>query len=260
MITQTALVTGASGGIGKAFAEVLARNGFQLILVARNEEKLNKLAGYLHEKYGVRVEVIALDLSVPGHASLLYSEVKNKDLEPDVLINNAGFGDAGYFVEQSYKRIGDMIKLNVLALTELTHLFLKDMRKRGSGKILNVASTAAFQPMPRFAVYAATKAYVLHFTQALHYENRDTNIHITALCPGPTDTAFKSVARLEDSKLFDQRNVMTPQEVAEAGFRALMKNRMTVIPGMRNKLLAFLSDITPWRKLLMYVSSRLMGS
>ncbi len=244
---KTALITGASSGIGKAFTEIFAEKGYNLVLVARSEDKLNNIAEKLESKYKIKTLVLVEDLSKPNSASKIYNKVKEKKIVIDVLINDAGFGEFAYFVDEDIKTITEMINLNVTTLTEMTSLFLKYMKKRDSGKILNIASTAAFQPLAKFAVYAATKAYVLHFTEALHYELRNTNIAISVLCPGPTSTGFFKRAHAEKLNFF--KNSMDPKIVAQVGYKGLMKNKMTIIPGFKNKLMS-LSHTIPSRNLL----------
>ncbi len=251
---KTVLITGASGGIGKEFAILFAEKKYNLVLVARSKDKLNAIAEELETKFNVKTNVILSDLSKPESPQKLYDEVMSKNIIIDVLINNAGFGEFGKFVEKDLKRYLRMINLNITALTELTGLFIQDMIKRKEGRILNVASTASFQPMPNFAVYAATKSYVLTFTEALHYELKGTGISVSALCPGPTTTGFEEAANMGNSKLFSSGGVMDAKTVAKIGFNKMMQNKMTIIPGLRNKILAFASNITPSRKTLVTVS------
>ncbi len=251
---KTALITGASGGIGKEFAQLFAGNGYNLVLVARSEEKLKHIAQELESLYKIKVTVLVEDLAKPNTASKLYAEIKKRGIIIDTLINNAGFGDLQDFVEEDLNTVMEMLQLNVTTLTELTSIFVKDMKARGSGKILNIASTAAFQPLPKFAVYAATKAYVLHFTEALHYELRNTAIKISVLCPGPTSTGFNKRANAEESNFL--KNGMDSKTVAQIGYNGLMKNKMTVIAGFKNKLMS-LSRTIPSRRLLIKVIGKI---
>ncbi len=244
---KTALITGASGGIGKAFAQIFAKNRYNLVLVARSEEKLNRIAKELENQYKIKAIILVKDLSKPDTASKIYANIKERGIIIDTLINNAGFGDFGAFADEDLKKVTEMIHLNITTLTEMTSLFIKDMKARNSGKILNIASTAAFQPLPRFAVYAATKAYVLHFTEALHYELKDTNIKISALCPGPTSTGFAKRANADKLNFF--KNSIDSKIVAQIGYKGLMKNKMTIIPKLKNKLMS-LSRTIPSRNLL----------
>ncbi|PIE80197.1 MAG: short-chain dehydrogenase [Candidatus Delongbacteria bacterium] len=251
---RTALITGASGGIGKEFAQLFAENGYNLVLVARSEEKLKHIAQKLESQYKIKVTVLVEDLAKPNTASKLYEEVKKRGIIIDTLINNAGFGDLQDFVEENLNTVTEMLQLNVTTLTGLTSLFVKDMKARNSGKILNVASTAAFQPLPKFAVYAATKAYVLHFTEALHYELRNTAIKVSVLCPGPTSTGFNKRANAEELNFL--KNGMDSKTVAQIGYNGLMKNKMTVIAGFKNKLMS-LSRTIPSRRLLIQVIGKM---
>ncbi len=244
---KTVLITGASGGIGKVFAQIFAKNNYNLVLVARNEEKLNRIARELQTQYKVKVSILVEDLSKSETASKVYNAIKEREIIIDILINNAGFGDFGNFVDEDLKTVTEMIHLNITTLTEMTFLFVKDMKARDSGKILNIASTAAFQPLPKFAVYAATKSYVLHFTEALHYELKNTNIAVSVLCPGPTATGFAKRANADKLNFF--KNSMDSKIVAQIGYEGLMKNKMTVISGLKNKLMS-LSRTIPSRKLL----------
>ncbi len=244
----TALITGASSGLGKEFAQIFAKKGYDLVLVARSEEKLRSIAKNLEDKYKITSTVLAQDLSQANSASKIYNEIKIRGLHIDVLINNAGFGKIGAFIDEKPSTSTEMINLNVTTLTEMTALFLPEMLAQNKGKILNVASTAAFQTLPNFGVYAATKAYVLNFTEALHYELKNSNIAVTALCPGPTVTGFAKRANAETSTLF--KNAMDSKTVAEIGYKGLMKNKMTVIVGFKNKLMAYASRLIPSRRIL----------
>ena len=253
---KTALITGASGGIGKEFAQIFAKKGYNLVLVARNEGKLEQIAKSYEKEYDIRVTVLPFDLSQTNSASKLYSEITDRKIQIDILINNAGFGDYGNFVECKLDRTTVMINLNITTLTELSLLFVKEMKKRNSGKILNIASTASFQPVPKFAVYAATKSYVLIFTEALHYELKGTKVSASVLCPGPTSTGFEKSANMKGSKLF-KSGVMNSMVVAKIGYNGLMQNKMTIIPGFKNKVMAILSNMTPSRNLLVLISGKI---
>ncbi|PIF02354.1 MAG: short-chain dehydrogenase [Draconibacterium sp.] len=252
---ETALITGASGGLGKDFAQIFAQKGYNLVLIARSEEKLNNIARELEGKYKIKTTIFIQDLSEPNSASKIYTEVKNRSIHIDVLINNAGFGKIVAFVDEKLSTYTEMLNLNITTLTELTVLFLPEMIARNNGKILNVASTAAFQSLPNFGVYAATKAYVLNFTEALHYELKNTNIAVTALCPGPTLTGFAKRANAETSSLF--KNAMDSKTVAQIGYKALMNNKMTVIAGFTNKFMAYLSRLIPSRRLLINIVGKM---
>jgi short-subunit dehydrogenase len=243
---QTVLITGASSGIGEELARLFARDGFDLILVARSGDKLTKLASELEEKHRIRVKTIAKDLGERNAPREVHEEVKKEGLTVDILVNNAGFGLYGEFIHTDLEQELNMIDLNVRALTELTKLFLPGMVERKQGGILNVSSAAAFQPGPLLAVYYATKAYVLHFSEALANELEGTGVTVTALCPGPTATNFSQRAGLVASKLFDS-GVMDVKTVAKAGYRGFILGKPVVIPGFRNRLLTFSVRLIPRR-------------
>jgi len=243
-----ALITGASEGIGRELAKCFARHKHDLVLVARSEEKLKRLAGEISAAYRVRVSSIAQDLSVSDSAPRVRKKVQDLGLAIDFLVNNAGVGTFGLFAEADIERELRMMQLNMVSLTALTKLFLPEMLKRRQGRILNVASTAAFQPGPLMAVYYASKAYVLSFSEALANELKGTGVGVSVLCPGPTRSGFQQSAGMESSKLF-RRGVMSASDVAEVAYRGLMKGKTTIIPGWRNKMLAFSVRLGP-RKLL----------
>ncbi len=249
---KTTLITGASGGIGEEFAKIFAKNGYNLVLVARSEEKLNRIAKELEKKYSIKTIILVQDLATPDAALKIYTKIKETRIVVDILINNAGFGEFADFGDEELRTVTEMINLNITTLTAMTSLFVKDMKIRNSGKILNIASIAAFQPLPKFAVYAATKAYVLNFSEALHYELRKTKVTVSALCPGPTETGFAKRANAANLKFF--KNSMNSQIVAQRGYKGLMKNKMTIIPGFKNKLMA-LSGTIPARNLVMKIAS-----
>ncbi len=234
---KTALITGASSGIGMELAKIHASKGDKLVLVARNIDRLNELKSALETEFAVTVYNIQKDLSLMNAPLEVYEEVKSQDIQVDYLINNAGFGDMGYFAETSWEKENKMIQLNINALTFLTKLFLKDMIIRKSGKIMNVASTAAFQPGPMMAVYFATKAYVLHFSEAIQAEVRKYGVSVTALCPGPTKSGFQAAADVKGNKLFNSKNPDS-EEVAIYAYNAMMKGKAVAIHGFKNYLLA----------------------
>lgn len=250
-----ALITGASGGIGLELARLCAKGGYDLILVARNQAKLEEITKYLSGMYAIRVELIVADLADQEAAAAIADEIGRRGLTVAVLINNAGFGDWGLFGRASLERQLEMIQVNVVALTHLTRLLLPGMVHRRQGRILNVASTAGFAPGPLMAVYYATKAYVISFSEAIGNELKGTGVTVTALCPGPTQTGFAERAGMQHSNLFSSPTVMQPAPVAEAGYRGMMRGRAIVIPGITNKLLiqsiriaprALLRAITRW--------------
>jgi len=235
---KTALITGSSNGIGYELAKVHADKGDDLVLVARSKNKLDELKKELEDKYKISVYTIGKDLSLPGAAKEVYDEIKNKDIPIDFLVNNAGFGDFGLFAESDWTKQEQMINLNVTTLTHFTRLFLPDMINRGSGRILNLASTASFQPGPTMSVYFATKAFVLSFSEAVNNEVRENGITVTALCPGATHSGFQAAASLQDSKMFEGNNFPTSREVAEYGYRAMMKGKAVAIHGFKNSIMA----------------------
>jgi hypothetical protein len=238
------LVTGASTGIGRELALIAASRNRPLVLVARSEEKLTELARTVREKNGVAAEVVALDLSRPEAPESLFHELNRRSLFVEVLINNAGFGTFGKFHETPLERELEMLRLNVVALTELTHLFLRAMLERRRGRILNVASTAGLQPGPWMAGYYASKAYVLSFTEALAEELEGTGVTATALLPGPTRTEFQSRAGMAESRLFTL-GAADARSVAEAGYRAMEAGKALVIPGLMNRVLALSVRLSP---------------
>jgi uncharacterized protein len=244
-MTKTALITGASGGIGYELARIHAENGGDLVLVARNKEKLDELKKELEENHGISVYTIQKDLSLHGAAYDVYNKVNDLNIEVDYLINNAGFGDVKHFVRTDWPKQEKMINLNITTLTHLSRLFLPDMISRGSGRILNVASVAAFVPGPTMSVYFASKAFVLSFSEAVAEEVRGKGITVTALCPGPTESDFHTVAH--DGDITKDRKMPTSREVARYGYRAMMKGRVVAVPGFDNKFLLALIWFLPKR-------------
>lgn len=244
MNKRTALVTGASGGIGRALLEHFAKDGCDLVLIARSGDKLEAIKKDLETRYSIQASVIAKDLSLEKSAREVFGELKRREIALDYLVNDAGYGLFGEFQETSLDAELKMIDLNIKALTAFTKLFLHDRADRREGGILNVASTAAFQPGPLMAVYYATKAYVLSFSEALRNELKGTGVSVTALCPGPTETSFSDRAHLQDSKLF-KKGVMDAKTVAAIGYAGFKKGKAVVIPGFRNKLLAKMVPFVP---------------
>lgn len=233
----TALVTGASGGIGEELARLFAADGHDLVLVARSRDKLARLSEELGGKHGVRARVVASDLARPEAPREIFEELGAEAVAVDALVNNAGVGSYGLFAETDLQSELELLQLNVVALTHLTKLFLPGMIARRRGYVMQVASTAAFQPGPLMAVYYASKAYVLSLSEALANECAGTGVRVSALCPGPTETGFVAAAGMGDSKLFD-RAVMDARTVAVEGYRGLLAGKTIVIPGLRNNLLA----------------------
>jgi short-subunit dehydrogenase len=230
-----ALITGASGGIGLELARQFAAGGHDLVLVARSASKLEAAAGELEAEHHIHARVLTADLLDPAATERVHREVGD---EVDVLVNNAGFAHFGEFATVDRQETLDTIRLNVMALVDLTRLFLPAMVARKAGRILNVASTAGFQPGPLMAVYYATKAFVLSFSEAIADELAGTGVTVTALCPGPTQSGFQARARMEDSKLVRGKAIMSSEEVAKVGYRGMMKGKRVVIPGTMNKLIA----------------------
>ena len=244
-MASTALVTGASSGIGYALAEILAADGYHLVLVARNVAKLAEMKQGLEARHKIQVQILPKDLSEPAASQELFDQLQSEGVVVEVLVNNAGFGDYGPFAEARWDKTDEMIRLNILSLTHLTHLLVTGMVQRGHGRILNLASTAAFQPGPLMAVYYASKAYVLHFSEALANELQGTGVTVTALCPGPTATGFQQAADLQDSKLVKGKRLPSAEEVARFGYRAMLQGKPVAIPGLMNWLLALSIRFTP---------------
>src|SRR5437870_7149122 len=241
---ETALITGASSGIGLDLARLFAKDGHDVVLVARSEGKLREIAAELERDFGMTAHVIVADLAKPDAPQTLVAQLP---VDVDVLVNNAGFGVLGPFVETDLAKELEMIQVNVVALTHLTKLLLPPMVARRRGRVLNVASTAAFQPGPLMAVYYATKAYVLSFSEAIADELRDSGVTVTALCPGPTETGFAAVADMTTARLFNIAKPMGSAEVARAGYAAMWRGRRVVIPGIKNKLLTQSIRVSPRR-------------
>jgi hypothetical protein len=237
-VRKTALITGASSGIGLDFARLFAEGGYNVVLVARGQEKLEALAQELAGPYGVRAVAVPADLADAASAKRVMERVAAEGLQVDVLINNAGYASYGPFAQTDLEDEVKMIQVNVTALTALSKAVLPGMLERKQGRILNVASTAAFQPGPLMAVYYATKAYVLSFSEALAEEVRGTGVSVTCLCPGPTKTGFQARAKMEESKLVAGKDIMDSLTVARAGYEALHRGQTVTIPGVMNKLLA----------------------
>jgi uncharacterized protein len=244
MARETVLITGASSGIGLELAKLFAADKSDLVLVARNKAALEKLAEELRRDHGVEVLVEPNDLAVATAPQAIFDHLTAKGTAVDVVVNNAGFGSLGAFADLPAQRQLDMIQVNIMALTHLSRLFLPGMIERGRGGILNVGSTAGFQPGPNMAVYYATKAYVLSFTEALAEELAGTNIKVTCLAPGPTVTGFAAAAHMQDALLF-RLGVMDAKSVASIGYRGFRRGKVLVIPGFRNKLGPFAVRLGP---------------
>lgn len=252
----TALITGASNGIGLELAKIHASKGGDLVLVARNTTKLNELKTELQNRYKISVFTISKDLAAANAAQEVYDETSRHNIQIDYLINNAGFGDFGMFTETNWDKELQMINLNITTLTQFTKLYLKDMVKRGNGKIMNVASTAAFQSGPTMAVYYATKAYVLSFSEAVDNEVKDKGVTITTLCPGATESGFQAAAAMEESNLVKGKKLPSSKEVARYGYASMLKGKTVAIHGTLNYLMANSVRFTP-RKLVVRITRRI---
>jgi len=235
MARKVALVTGASAGLGEQFAQLFARDGHDVILVARNAARLEALGSKLEQEHKVKAHVIAADLARPEEPQRIFNEVRSRQLEVEFLVNNAGFGTNGRFLEQELTREAEIVEVNCIALLKLTHLFARTMRERRSGRILNVASTAAFQPGPFMTTYYATKAFVLSFSEALAHELKGTGVTVTCHCPGPTLTEFGLRSGTDKARLFTGGAVVaTASAAATDGYTAMMKGRVLAIHGFLN--------------------------
>ena len=244
---ETVLITGASSGIGLELAKCFAGDGCRLVLVARNATALQSLARELQQTHKIETRVLTADLSLPETPKRIFNELRESGVTVDVLVNNAGFGALGAFAELPLQRQLEMLRVNISALTELTGLFLPGMIQRQRGGILNVGSVAGFEPGPGMAIYHATKAYVLSFTEALAEELIDTNLTVTALCPGPTTTNFGKVANFLKERQLKKIPKMSAEKVAQYGHDAYRKGRVLAIPGLSNHFLVFLVRIMPRR-------------
>lgn len=242
---KTALITGASGGIGYELARVFAQHKHNLVLVARSAAKLELLAQQQQQEFGIKAFVVAADLSLPQAAAAVFEQLQKENIRIDFLVNNAGFGNYGLFMETDWPKEEQMINLNITALTHFTKVFGQKMVRNRSGRILNVASTAAFQPGPLMAVYFATKAYVLSFSEAIANELQGTGVTVTALCPGPTESGFVEAAALHNSKLFKGKKIAASREVAEYGYQVLMRGRIVAVQGTTNRVMANLVKFFP---------------
>lgn len=246
MSRQTAVITGASGGIGMELAQIFAAHGYDLVLVARRIDSLQKLADELQQKFDIAAHVIRMDMAQPAAGEALWKAISAIAPDVDVLVNNAGVGDSGDFASEAPEAIESMIHLNIASLTSLTRQVLPGMIARQRGKILNVASLAGFQPGgPGMAVYYASKSYVLSFSRAIRSELRTSGVTVTVLCPGSTKTGFEAAAGAQQTRLFHWSKPMEAREVAEAGFRGMQRGRAVVVPGLLNKLLAFSPRLAP---------------
>lgn len=250
----TVLITGASSGIGAALARHMAAQGHDLLLTGRNENRLSNVRNEILAKRNVGVQTFVQDLSEPNAAQNLHDKIKSEKFKIHMLVNNAGFGDHGAFKDADLTKLSNMIQVNITALTELTHLILPEMTSRGSGKIMNVASTAAFMPGPFMAVYFATKAYVLNFSEAIGNEIKAHGITVTTLCPGATATEFQKGAEIDSGSIFKGR-LPSPDTVAAFGYNAMMRGKPVAIHGRKNQFMTTLVRFFPRRLVTKLVRS-----
>ena len=235
------LITGTTSGLGREFARLFAQNGYNIVAVARNEALLQQQKQELERQFGVEMVYIVKDLSAENSAREVYDEIKHKGINIDILINNAGFGSFGRYVDVDWQRQKGLASVNMLAVMQLSYLFGKDMDRRGEGKIVNIASIASFQAGPYMAMYYASKAFVRSFSEALHEEMKSSGVSVTAICPGPVATNFEKNAQMMSSAMFTKLRVYTPEVVAAKSYRAIMNNKAVYVVGWPNKLLVFLT-------------------
>lgn len=245
MAFTTALVTGASSGIGYEISLQLAKDGHNLVLVARRRERLEELAARLRNEHQCKVTVIALDLAQPGAAETLYHQLKKENIPVDILVNNAGVGTRGSFLKIPTQRELAELQLNIVALTHLCKLFGSDMVQRGLGKILNIASVAAFLPGPYMSVYSASKAYVLSFSEGLRQELKGTGVSVTVVCPGPVESEFHQIANTQSVKFLQLAPMMSSAELAHHALKAMHDRRAVAVPGIFNRLTILLPRLLP---------------
>jgi short-subunit dehydrogenase len=253
---KTTLITGASSGIGKELAHVYAENNFNLILVARRKERLQEIKTDIEKKHKVSVDIIDQDLSKLNSAEQLFEKAKTLNLNVDILINNAGYGVSGPFKDTDMEKETGMLVLNMVTLTKLSKLYANHFLKNNGGHIINIASTAAFQPIPTIATYAATKAYVLSFSEAIAYEFKNTKVKVTAICPGATQSEFAHAADMGDPAMFDK--APTSRELAEFTYKAMKRGKTTAIHGAKNSFLVFTTRLSP-RKVVTAIAAKMVG-
>ncbi len=241
----TAIITGASSGIGLELARVFAREGYDLLITARRDKRLKQLKKELESTFNINVYAFKLNLTEEDAGSKLFHYAEKNELDITVLVNNAGVGDYGFFHKSEWTRQLQIINLNITALTHLTHLFLPVLMKNKKSSILNVASVAAFQPGPLMSVYYASKHYVLAFSEALANELEHSGVTVTTLCPGPTESEFQKIANMQKSKLFDRFAVPSSKQVAEYGYKSMKKGKRVAIYGLHNKFLPKLIGLFP---------------
>ena len=235
------LITGTTSGLGREFARIFAQNSYNIVAVARNEVLLQQQKQELERQFGVEMVYIVKDLSAENSVQEVYDEIKYKGINIDILINNAGFGSFGRYVDVDWQRQKGLASVNMLAVMQLSYLFGKDMDRRGEGKIVNIASTSSFQAGPYMAMYHASKAFVRSFSEALHEEMKSSGVSVTAICPGPVATNFERNAHMINSAMFTRLRVYTPEVVAAKSYRAIMNNKAVYVVGWPNKLLVFLT-------------------
>lgn len=255
---EIALITGASTGIGFEIAKLFAIENINLLIVSRDKQKLLNIKDEFENQYKIDVYTLATDLSSDSGVQDILDVVKSNSLIVNYLVNNAGFGDYGAFIERSIEKYREMVHLNILSLTELSYYYGKEMVKRGKGRILNVASMAGLQPDPNFAVYGATKSYVISLTEAIHKEFEHSGVTVTVLSPGATTSNFMERADMGNAKLYAS-GVMSSVDVAREGYNGMMKGKLHVIPGFKNKILGFFSGIMPPGKLRLSVAAKIMA-
>lgn len=255
---EIALITGASTGIGFEIAKLFAIENINLLIVSRDKQKLLKIKDEFENQYKIDVYTLATDLSSDSGVQDILDVVKSNSLIVNYLVNNAGFGDYGAFIERSLEKYREMVHLNILSLTELSYCYGKEMVKRGKGRILNVASMAGLQPDPNFAVYGATKSYVISLSEAIHKELENSGVTVTVLSPGATTSNFMERAEMGNAKLYAS-GVMSSVDVAREGYNGMMKGKLHVIPGYKNKILGFFSGIMPPGKLRLIVAAKIMA-
>lgn len=251
---RTALITGASGGIGAELAKLFAADGINVVLVARSREKLSALKTELESAYSIQATVLTADLAEPHSARMVYDECTAQGISVDALVCNAGFGDWGLFSERPLAKLSAMLQLNMVTLTELVHLFLPAMLSRGSGRVLNVASVASFMPGAKMAVYYASKAYVRSFSEALAVETRGRGVTVTVLCPGPVQTDFWNRAEASASSIFSHIMFASSRYIAKKGYRAMQKGRVRCVPGFMTQVCVCAAKFLPsaWVRRLVY--------
>lgn len=256
---DTALITGASGGIGAEFAKLLAAQGYNLVLVARSEEKMRQLATNLQSSYGTQVRVLAYDLADPAVPHKIFATLEESGTHIDLLVNNAGFGVHGEFAQADLKEALEMAQVNMLSLVSLTRLFLPGMVARRRGWILNVGSTGSFAPVPLMALYGASKAFVLSFSEALNEELKGQNVKVSALCPGATLTGFQERAAATHLRIMRDGATMSAERVAQIGYAGLMRGRAVIVPGAFNRWMTWMIRFSP-RSLVRRLSHQMMQS